>query len=939
MSWRGVSSGFRGSRGGAPTRRRRHVRYAVIAVVVAMVCIACGGPPFEQRVDGGASNSPVTWGGQAFAIAVNPNTPDIAYLATAAGGLYETNDRGVSWTMLQKLAQFTVEDVAIDPSDPSNVFVATRGDTRSPSQSGVWYSRNGGATWSRAALDFPCLPLTANTGGATGVGDTPSAFEISIVPPWVFAATDCGVRVGDLFGNFDSYAAGNYSPGLTSPRFYSVAASRIDSSTVRVYACGPSGVYTRAVGNVETPWIAKSLPALVDGPSRCHVAVSPNSSQNVAVQLDWRLYQSTNGGVAWSGAEAISHTSQDDGGGGIHRLIFRPSDTVSGQGTDLDLYWSTGFQFYKERCPNGVCPLTNTALAIDSGTHDDPSDMGFDPNPQTGADCAYYMVNDGGVDVSSDCGQTWVTSNHGVRALQVASMCGTYTGPDSSQTDLYIAMQHNDIWGSTNGGHDWIGVDEGIDGATCEVDSANFDGIRLFYADNRNSFMADEMGANYRVWPRPLGLESYGPGTPTMYGHERFAQFSLASTGPESWQLWVMQPESKTDCSNTRDDDNDGAVNDGCDARRAPGDASPTAETGIQCHNGVDDDNDGFANDGCSAMSSIESGTECSTATDEDSDGRANDGCDAFPAAPGKDGQRESYPGQCGDGIDDDNDGTPDDGCPEHANIIGPSGEILDPQCNNNMDDDGDGVINDGCPEIGIWTAVSTPVAGHARTLHVTGPETTPRFYYTVDSASAFQGALWRIQGPLNTTAQTQPTNIKCQAAFPGPYSPCVHYFGQSDFHYDSIFDIAPSFSGSAVNDLIEFVDENGNAQRSTNGGANISQDTVLTNLVTRQPQQYLKAWWDSGNLESQVRVIAFDPNPNLRGRVAVGTAEAGVFTSGDGGAFWRMIPHSGAFADNGSGTGPRAVTSFFFDDLHNRLWFSSYGRGLWWHPATDAFQ
>ena len=69
----------------------------------------------------------------------------------------------------------------------------------------------------------------------------------------------------------------------------------------------------------------------------------------------------------------------------------------------------------------------------------------------------------------------------------------------------------------------------------------------------------------------------------------------------------------------------------------------------------------------------------------------------------------------------------------------------------------------------------------------------------------------------------------------------------------------------------------------------------------------------------SQARVIAYDPGNSQH--ILVGTDQAGIMASANGGATWSALP--------GTSAAP-AITSFFFDDRTNVVYVSTYGRGLW---------
>ncbi len=67
--------------------------------------------------------------------------------------------------------------------------------------------------------------------------------------------------------------------------------------------------------------------------------------------------------------------------------------------------------------------------------------------------------------------------------------------------------------------------------------------------------------------------------------------FEISGFGSEV--LFPGGQETPSLCANSTDDDDDGAINDGCDQ------VAETSETDDQCANNTDDDGDGIVNDGC----------------------------------------------------------------------------------------------------------------------------------------------------------------------------------------------------------------------------------------------------------------------------------------------------------------------------------------------------
>jgi ELWxxDGT repeat protein len=97
---------------------------------------------------GGSSN---IWSGRVNAIAVHPTNANTIYVGSN-GGVWRTQDGGVSWTPLtDQMPNLTIGAVAVAPSDPQVIYAGT-GEMHFSSidsfpGSGLYISRDGGANW------------------------------------------------------------------------------------------------------------------------------------------------------------------------------------------------------------------------------------------------------------------------------------------------------------------------------------------------------------------------------------------------------------------------------------------------------------------------------------------------------------------------------------------------------------------------------------------------------------------------------------------------------------------------------------------------------------------------------------------------------------------------------------------------------------------------
>lgn len=91
-----------------------------------------------------------------YSMAIDPTDPQVAYVTTIAyygdpnylqyqgqnvGGVYKTENGGETWELI--LLHDMMENVVVDPTDPSSVFATSHSEQ-------VWHSADGGETWSFA---------------------------------------------------------------------------------------------------------------------------------------------------------------------------------------------------------------------------------------------------------------------------------------------------------------------------------------------------------------------------------------------------------------------------------------------------------------------------------------------------------------------------------------------------------------------------------------------------------------------------------------------------------------------------------------------------------------------------------------------------------------------------------------------------------------------
>jgi photosystem II stability/assembly factor-like uncharacterized protein len=100
---------------------------------------------------------PTATGGRVTDIEVHPDNPHHIFVASAAGGLWETKNNGTTWDCIfERESTTTIGDIAIDPNDAKTIWVGT-GEANNQRSSlwgdGIYKSNDGGKTWKNMGLE------------------------------------------------------------------------------------------------------------------------------------------------------------------------------------------------------------------------------------------------------------------------------------------------------------------------------------------------------------------------------------------------------------------------------------------------------------------------------------------------------------------------------------------------------------------------------------------------------------------------------------------------------------------------------------------------------------------------------------------------------------------------------------------------------------------
>lgn len=266
-------------------------------------------------------------------VAVAPSDPQVVYVASGEGiqrpdlsvgdGVYRSGDAGATWTHLGLADGQQIGGLAIDPSDANKVFAAVLGHPYGPNpERGVYRSTDGGKTWEKV------LYKDENT-GAVQVTIDPQHPNIVYADLWAGrqGPWENGAWNGPNSGLFKSTDGGTTwrqltkglpttSQGLGRIGFC-VAPSNPDRLYATVDAGAHGGVYRSDDGGESWTKLNSDNRFWGRGDDFAEVKADPKNA-DIVYTADVVVWKSTDGGKSWNGFRGAP------GGDDYHRIWINP---------------------------------------------------------------------------------------------------------------------------------------------------------------------------------------------------------------------------------------------------------------------------------------------------------------------------------------------------------------------------------------------------------------------------------------------------------------------------------------------------------------------------------------------------------------------------------------------------------------------------------------
>ncbi|CAG0951952.1 Xyloglucanase [Phycisphaerales bacterium] len=368
--------------------------------------------------------------GRVSAIACHPTLADRYYAGGADGGVWRSDDAGVTWTSLTgDLPSSAIGAITLDPTDPDTIYVGT-GEANFANHSryglGIYKSTDAGATWmhlaeddfagrciSRIVID-PANPARLYA-GVTGAGGFPALAAAkghpgAPGPVGVFRSDDSGASWMHLQVGIPERAATDL---VMDP----VNSQVLYAAIGHIFGDPTNGIYKTIDGGDSWTPLAGGLPSANVG--RIALAIAPSNAN--------RLYA------------LIANACDAFGGGGGTLGSYRSDNagatwtTIAAGSIQASYGWYLCVTSVRPTDPNTVIMGgLNLVRSTNSGTNfTNITPPHVDLHVITW-DAAGRLVagDDGGVHVSTNVGTNWTARNAGLGTIQFYAGLSTHPTDD-----------------------------------------------------------------------------------------------------------------------------------------------------------------------------------------------------------------------------------------------------------------------------------------------------------------------------------------------------------------------------------------------------------------------------------------------------------------------------------------------------------------------------
>lgn len=454
------------------------------------------------------------------------------FAGTYGGGIYRSNDGGVSWALFRSgLNEGTINVIAKHPTHPGEYWAGGWG--------GLFKTTNGGESWTSVY--------------AQRIGSI--AFDTSSDPPVLYIAGDIS-SIGESFNNGATFSFINPPPGK------GVRLLALDPVARRIHA-----VFNTTAGEFDLTtrtWVSE---VNFGGSTLNYIGVTPTSPLTAWISMAGSWYRSTNAGVSWNFMSSLTTTS---GGGGVVAVAADPAAPntvyVSSGGVyktnDNGTNWSTlssGLPASPRAQAVAISSsrvLVGTADSVFSSTSGGSTwtsgaaglaqvsvtRLAFDPSD------ARIVHAVGGIAAyrSTDRGLTWTMRSNGLPVSNTGTTGAFAAFKTAGATYLYLGGYR-----STDGGASWATMSMAAGAQAYSPDPGDPTGMTVYAGTTNGVYKTTTGGTSWsRTWPASVpgpndnNLGAVAAANGIVYAGTLSAGVFKSTDGGGTWTRTSANPNS-----------------------------------------------------------------------------------------------------------------------------------------------------------------------------------------------------------------------------------------------------------------------------------------------------------------------------------------------------------------------------------------------------------
>jgi len=418
---------------------------------------------------------PAVGGGRITAVAGIPGKPNVYYAGAGGGGVWYTQDGGLSWkAIFEKEATASIGAIALAPSNPNLVWVGTgesnlRNDVITGR--GVYFSSDAGTTWNFMGLkdagQISNIVIDPHDPNIVFVGVLGHAWGPSF-DRGVFRTTDGGKNWQKVLYVDDTTGVSSLIMDPNNPMVLFAGFWPVRRYPWMLESGGTTGgIYRSTDGGNTWKKLTEGLPEGATG--RIGLAASQSNPRHIYAVIESKK------GIAWDTTDLGDHWKQVSDNHSFNARPFYFSQVAVAPNNENKVYFINYNIMVSE-------DSGKTGRSTTRGVHVDHHALWIDPmDPDRMID-----GNDGGVYITTDGARSWrYTDNLPIEQFYSVAQ------DDETPYNLCGGLQDNNAWcGPSNSlsrggitGYDWFTVTGG-DGEYAIP--ARGKGVHMVYVDSQN---------------------------------------------------------------------------------------------------------------------------------------------------------------------------------------------------------------------------------------------------------------------------------------------------------------------------------------------------------------------------------------------------------------------------------------------------------------------